>query len=777
MRTSLLQRAVAVLLILAAAAGASGLPQPPTARVDPAYAGSAACRPCHPAAYDAWMTSDHHGAIASATPAHVRGDFRGKTLRAADGVTLFSRAGDAFHARTTGPDGVPQDFPVAYTFGIEPLQQYLLPLPGGRLQALSVAWDTQRKRWFHLYPDDQRIDHRDILHWTRPAQNWNDRCAECHSTALRKGFDPAHNGYATTWTELSVGCEACHGPAAEHLRWAEAARTQSRTPTANEPKGLTVDFGRHPTNLWIPDPVRGTARRSAPRTTNAELETCASCHSRRTTLTDAYRPGDPFLDSHRPALLDEGLYFADGQILDEVYEYGSFLQSRMYAAGVTCSDCHDPHSGKLRASGDAVCTRCHEPVRFATPAHHHHRPDSAGARCVACHMPERTYMVVDPRRDHSFRVPRPDLAAQTESPDTCTDCHRDRTPQWAAGAIDQWYGQPRRREWHYGQALHAARRYRRDGEGALLQLLDTDTTPAIARATAVSLLARYPGPRTAAALTRAASDADPLLRLAAVEASALLPPADRVRVLAPLLSDSRRAVRIAAAAALAVVPEAALAPAQRPVRARALDEYRAVQNENADRPESRLNLGMLAADLGQNDTARTEYETALRIEPQFVPAYVNLADLYRAEGRDGDAEGVLRRGLAQVPEAAELHHALGLTLVRQQRRGDAVAALARAAQLAPNDPRYAYVYGVALNSVGEPDRALNVLRAAHERFPGDWQLLTAMVTVSRDAGDRDAARRYARELVALRSDDPQARRLLQEITAADDAGAARPPGR
>lgn len=708
-----------------------------------------------------------------ATPDTVRGDFGGAVFRGAADVTHFMRAGDTLAVRTAGPGGATQDFPVPYTFGVDPLQQYLLPLAAGRLQALSVAWDTHGKRWFHLY-GDEHVDHGDILHWTRPAQNWNDRCAECHVTGLRKGYEAAHDGYATTWIEPNVGCEGCHGPAAEHVRWAEAARSAGPSPVASASKGLVVDFGSDGSQTWIADRSSGTARRSIPRHSRAEIETCAACHSRRTTLTDAYRPGEPFLDSHRPVLLEEGLYFADGQVQDEVYEYGSFLQSRMYGAGVTCADCHDPHSARLRAVGDAVCARCHEPGRFATPAHHHHLPESGGARCVACHMPARTFMTVDERRDHSFRVPRPDLAQQTGGPDTCTDCHRDREPAWAASAIVRWYGEPKRREPHYGQAIQAARRYRADGEAALLDLLGADSSlPAIVRATAVSLLPRYPGPRTAAAIARAAGDPDPLVRLATVDASAMLPAPERLRVLAPLLDDPRRAVRTATAATLAAAPETALPQAHRAARARALDEYRSVLTENADRPDARLNLGLLAADLGKHDAARTEYEAAMRIEPQFVPAYVNLADLWRTLGREAEAEAVLRRGLAQAPDSAELHHALGLTLVRRQQYDEAGVELGRAAELAPNDPIYAYVYGVALNSSGNSTRGIAVLNAAHERFPGDRQLLYALTTIGRDRGDLTAARRYAERLVALRPDDLQARQLLRQV--AEPRGTDRSP--
>jgi predicted CXXCH cytochrome family protein len=278
-----------------------------------------------------------------------------------------------------------------------------------------------------------------------------------------------------------------------------------------------------------------------------EIETCALCHARRSAIAEPYVHGRPLLDSHRPALLDEGLYSADGQIEGEVYEYGSFLQSRMYRRGVTCADCHEPHGLGLRAEGNALCARCHASTRFDAPSHHRHR---GGARCVDCHMPQRTYMLVDPRRDHSLRVPRPDLTLKIGAPNACNACHADRTAGWAAEAAARWYGPARPAAPHYGVALYAGRAGAPGAGEALVALAADAETPGIVRATALSLLARYPD--AARRVSPAASaDPDPLVRLAAVSALEALPPDERAAPASPRLRDNIRAVRSEAARVLA----------------------------------------------------------------------------------------------------------------------------------------------------------------------------------------------------------------------------------
>jgi predicted CXXCH cytochrome family protein len=717
--------ACAAAVLLALACGSEDEPEarpaPSAKAAAPApsgYVGNARCAECHASQAAAWRGSHHERAMQVASPETVLGDFVDARFDHLGSITTFSRRDGRFVVRTEGPDGALRDYEVAYTFGVDPLQQLLVAFPGGRLQALGIAWDARLRdaggqRWFHLHPDE-RVPPEDVLHWTKPSQNWNSQCAECHSTNLRKGYDLERDAYDTTWSELNVGCEACHGPGAAHTAWADGAGGAGSN--APDP-GFSVRLPPRREGQWALAPGAAIARRTA-RRTDAELETCAPCHARRSTLREGRLPGEPLLETHRPALLEPGLYEADGQMRDEVYEYGSFLQSRMHAAGVACSDCHDPHSLALRADGNGVCAQCHLPAAFDVPAHHHHEPGSAGARCVACHMPARTYMVIDERHDHSFRVPRPDLSVSLGTPNACTDCHAKRPAQWAAEAVARWFPEGRQGSPHFAQALAAGRGAGAAAERARVGVASDATQPAIVRASALALL--IPRSGSAADAVRAAlADADPLLRLGALESAPALPAEDRLAAAAPLLRDPLRAVRIAAARTLADVPPALSGPAERAVLAGGLAEYRAAQLVYADRPEAHVSLGALHAAFGELDAARREYETALRLGPWFVPAYVNLADLERASGRDVDAEALLRRALAIAPNVAESHYALGLTLVRQKRHAEALPELERAAALAPDAQRYAFAWALLLHERGDAPAARKVLDGILARWPED----------------------------------------------------------
>jgi tetratricopeptide (TPR) repeat protein len=464
------------------------------------------------------------------------------------------------------------------------------------------------------------------------------------------------------------------------------------------------------------------------------------------------------------SLLEDRLYYPDGQIRDEVYEYGSFLQSRMYRAGVTCSDCHDPHSLRVKAPGNGVCLGCHLAAKYDAPSHHHHQADSPAAVCVECHAPTRLYMVVDARRDHSFRVPRPDLSSALGTPDACTACHKDKSPAWAADAIVAWYGPDRRSGTEQvAQALKAGREGAAGAEERLAALAGDAAQSGIVRATALASLRDVATPASLMTLRRAVSDSDPLVRRTAAAFLERLEPAQRLAVGAPLLTDQVRDVRIEAGFTLAPVPRHALTPAQALQLDKAIGEYEAVQRVNAERPESDLNLGLLYTGLGAADKAEAAYRAAIRKEPGFVPAYVNLADLLRAQGRSG--EPVLREGVAAAPRAAALHHALGLALVREQRLPDAAGALQRAAELAPENARFGYVHAVAVKETEGVARALEVLRAQLLRHPENRDILLALVSYSREAGDTAAAREYADRLARIAPKDPAIRQLRAELGA------------
>ncbi len=753
---------LAGLLAIGATTSAGSTPPPPAPAAT--YVGGRACAACHPAETTLWRGSHHDLAMQPAAPGSVLGNFDNTTFEK-DGVTsTFFRRGGSYFVHTDGPDGALRDYRVAYTFGVDPLQQYLIELPGGRLQALGIAWDSRPaasggQRWFHLYPNE-RIDHRDELHWTGAQQNWNFMCAACHSTDLQKNYRAEQDRFETTWSDVDVSCEACHGPGSRHAQWAADAAAGRAGP--DPLRGLTVGLGDVSGGRWAFDPGRPIARRTAPRASAVELETCGRCHSRRAQIWADERPGGPLAQTHLVSLLAPDRYHADGQIQDEVYEYGSFLQSKMYQAGVTCSDCHDPHSLRLRAEGNALCAPCHQPARYDGPQHHFHQSGTPAARCVSCHMIERTYMVVDGRRDHSFRVPRPDLSARLATPNACNDCHADRTAEWAAAAVAKRYGPQRARQWHYAEAIDAGRKGRPDAQAQLLRALTDPAVPGIARATAASLLARYPSPRSLAASRAALADRDPLLRRAATESLSAAGSSERLALAVPLLDDPVRSVRLAALDTLLDLPRSALSSTQRAALDRGAAEYRQVQAFNADRAEARVNLGMLEARTGNADAARAALDAAIRMQPSFIPAYVELADLQRRQGREADAEATLRQALRVDPSAADAHHALGLALVRQQRVGEALPELQRAAELQPDGARYSYVLAVALHDTGDVPGAIAVLTRAHERDPAVPEILFALVEYTAQAGDRAAALRWARALREV-SDDPGAQRLVEAL--------------
>src|SRR5690606_26863640 len=366
------------------------------------FVGSAQCAGCHEQAFADWQESHHHQAMLPATAQSVRGDFNNVRFDHFGTTSRFFTQDGSFFVETDNADGELETFKVAYTFGWYPLQQYLVEFPDGRMQALGISWDARPaseggQRWYHLYPDEP-VTHDDPLHWTGAFQNWNSRCASCHSTALVKGYQPQQDAYETRWQEINVGCEACHGPASRHMAWANGRRI-------GEDRGFAMNLAAvwEPAGIERPIPPRQPAM-------SAQLQVCSACHSRRTELAQP-DANVAFFDQYTLSPLLEGMYHPDGQILDEVFETGSFLQSRMHQNHVSCTNCHQPHSARLRASGNALCLQCHEPARFQTRAHFFHEPDSSGAQCTACHMDTRTYMGVDIRHDHSFRVPDP-LASQ-----------------------------------------------------------------------------------------------------------------------------------------------------------------------------------------------------------------------------------------------------------------------------------------------------------------------------------------------------------------------------
>lgn len=724
------------------------------------FVGRESCAECHSEQVERFTDSHHDLAMQPADESTVLGDFADASYTHFDTTSRFFRRDGGFWVATDGPDGKLHEYSVAYTFGVFPLQQYMVLFPGGRLQVLPLCWDSRLssaggQRWFHLYPDEAIVA-GDVLHWTGPNQNWNYQCAECHSTGLVKNYREASDDYATTWTEIDVSCEACHGPGEEHLAWARQEHPEGPD------MGLAVTLKDESLGLWEFLDDTGIATRSTPRSSRAQSETCARCHGRRSLIEQRHRFDRPLLDNQLPSLIDEGLYYPDGQPLEEVYVHGSFLQSPMHQAGVTCSDCHDPHALTVRGQGNTMCAGCHEPQAFDRVEHHHHEQGGEGAACVACHMPSTTYMVVDERSEHRFSVPRPDLSGELGTPNACTTCHEAEPASWAAAAALEWWGDGRRETRHHGQVLAAARRHDLGAERALSRLVADDDAADMVRATALVLLAEFPGAVSSETVVTA-GHGGPLLRLAAARAGEVLPAEERWAALAPLLGDELLAVAIEAARALAGVPLQGGEPEQPEQLELMLEEYRRVQRLTAERPESQLSLGLLAARLGDWATAEAAYLNGARLGPDFQPLPINLADLYRLLDRDEEGLAVLQAAQQRAPQSPSLNHARGLALVRLGRYDEALPPLELAALAAPEDSRFSYVWAVALASLGDLDRAIEVLSGASADHPFERELLYALVSYQAQAGAVDEAQATVRRLLALDPDDPTTLQLLRRI--------------
>ncbi len=681
---------------------------------DPAYTGSSACVECHPTQATAWRESDHFRSMQVANSDSVLGDFDDVRLTFHGRASRLYRKDSRYFIETRIGDET-LTFPIAYTFGYFPLQQYLVPIEAGKFQALNIAWDSRTledggQRWFHLQPVEADSSESPFF-WTRHLQNWNSRCAECHSTNVKKNYNLAQGDYRTTFTDVNVGCEACHGPGATH-----SETTNEKTGNIGRPRAA-LDW-----KFIADEPIA----RAAEEAVRDEINVCGGCHSRRTTIGSG---AVKYEDNYQLSLLQEPLYYPDGQIHDEVFVLGSFLQSRMYAKGVTCTNCHEPHTGKIKFTGNSLCNQCHLPSRFDSPTHHFHQADGPGAQCVNCHMPETTYMMVDARRDHRFGIPNPSQSVlRPDIPNACNQCHRNETPAWAADALSQWSAESVEPE--VAQAMLTDSNPAAHSEW--LKEIENPMTPAIRIATLLQRI--HPNDaRSEQAVSNQLPHNDPLVRFAAVRALSRAPADRRWHLLAPLVDDPARAVRFEVASALSDLA-ADVPPRHRSVFSSLMQEYRQSLALNQDTPSTQTTLGLLAWNSGQPVQAEQAFTQALAIEPVFVPALLNLADLYRAANRDAEGEPLLRRALSFAPDSSAANFSLGLLLIRARDYAQALPHLQRATEQPDSAPQMAYVYAVALDSMGRTDQALTFLTRAVAIWPEQTNLLWAQVSYMEKLG-------------------------------------------
>lgn len=644
---------------------------------DSSYVGTQSCSACHQQEFQDWNGSHHDLAMQEANDSTVLGDFNNVVFSNKGITSRFFRKGSAFIVHTEGPTGAMEDFEIAYTFGVFPLQQYLVKFPGGRFQALHLAWDSRQKKWFDLQPTER---HRpdDWMHWTKGSMTWNNMCADCHSTNLQKNYDSASDTYNTNWSIIDVSCEACHGPGSTHVEY-----VQSKSYLKG--KRTTGSYLYQTSNL----------------NNTQQVESCARCHSLRSNQSLAYSHTGTYMDHYVPEIPQPPLYQPDGQIIEEVYVYGSFTQSRMYHQGVKCTNCHNPHSLRLKAEGNALCTQCHTAATYDAVTHHFHPQGSPGAQCVNCHMPGKYYMVNDFRRDHSLRVPRPDLSQKYGVPNACNDCHSKEGYAWQAEAVKAHFG-PKRKP-HYSEAFTAFYNGEAGASQRVAQLIGDTSQNATVQAMAVRYLSDADARGWERIMQEALKHSNALVRYAAVRAFQQYPQELKSRALPALLQDPVRSVRAQAAYILTGLQNT-IPTAQRSAYERALAEYETVLQAQSDFTGGRLMAGQHRMHQGNAQAAEKAFKSAIAMDQDHAPAINALASFYYSQNRFRDAELTYKRYLERNPKEAWAWYDLGLLLAEMQRLPEAAGVLERAA-VSSGDPRHYYNWGLVLQNLGNNSAA------------------------------------------------------------------------
>lgn len=659
------------------------------------YVGSQSCKECHSQAFEDWQQSDHFKAMQKADENTVLGDFSGATYTA-DGVsTRFFKKGNDFFIYTEGNDGNYREYKVLYTFGYRPLQQYLVEGEGGRLQVMRQSWDTEKKVWFHQY-EHQKIPHSDWLHWTGNAQTWNLMCAYCHSTNLQKNYHPQTDTYSTNYSELTVGCESCHGAGKAHTEFFK--NSQHSKNNGNYPQLLTEI-----------------------NTQKTELNACMPCHSRRGELGSPYIKSKESLDNFLPEIPAKPLYFADGQVLDENYKYASFLQSKMYRKGVRCSDCHNPHTTRLKQPGYQVCLQCHNPATYDTPRHTFHEKGATASSCISCHMPKRTYMGNDIRHDHIFRIPRPDLSEKYATPNACNSCHSDKSAQWATQALKKWLGRSPQPDFSEDLILGSFPNPNR--EKALWRLLN-DSVPEIIQATAIYYLGEESHSQQAEEIIlKNISHRDAQVRYQAVRALYNFPLQDILPAVKTRLTDPVRAVRVAAADVILTqlgISDAKMIPEFEKARIE-LENFLLHQSDFA---QGSAALGDYYVKMENTSQALHFYENALKKDPQLNYVRINLASLYSWSHQEQKALEILKEALLKEPNNEDITYRLGLLCYQMKLFDKAENYLQKTVDLKSLNPRVYYNYSLLLNERGKREKAVKILQKGLKISPDDADLKT-----------------------------------------------------
>lgn len=722
------------------------------------FVGGKECISCHQREYDLWKHSNHDNAMDAATDSSVLGDFNNVEVDLNGTKHKFYKRDGKFYVYTKGVGGKMTEFQITHTFGVRPLQQYLIPFERGKYQCLPIAWDTIKKRWFDMsamvYSQDE-LTPDSWFYWTNQSQNWNGMCAECHSTNLQKNYDLEKDSFNTTWSDIDVNCEACHGPGSEHLEWAKL------------PEGARDISGD-----------MGLILKTSGTTSKQFIEACAPCHSRRTSFGPNKHDDPEYYNLHRPQNISPPLYYSDGQILDEDYEFGSFTQSKMYMNDVKCSDCHDSHSLKFKFEGNALCTQCHRAEEFDTYQHHFHKyknengtpvknkfggtvPVGDGALCVNCHMPGNYYMGIDWRRDHSLRIPRPDISIKYSVPNACNDCHADKSFQWSEDWIKKYYGE--RKKFTYGITLSEGYLRKEGADTSLIRLIKSDLYPEIVRAAAITYLSAYNNENSIRAIKEMLNNPEPIIRERSIDAFNIADAGEIVKVIAPMLNDPIKMVRMSAANKLSGIGKENFSDSQYNILTKVREEYFSALMYTSDFPSGKYNLANYFFEKQDYVKAEKLYAASIKEDGYFYPAKSNLALLYYNQGKLGESEQLYLDLIKNHKEYTDGYYQLGLLYAEQKRYDESAAMLEKALLVKNSNPRIYYNLGVLYQYLNNSAKAESTLLKAYSLLPNEFDVLYALADFYVKNQEYSSALRYAKEISRMYPTNSAGKQLIEYI--------------
>ncbi len=703
---------------------------------DSRFLGDQKCKECHEQEFKKWQGSHHDKAMQIADSTTVLANFNNQKFVSQGVTSNFFKKGKDFYVNTEGPDGKNHDYKIVYTFGITPLQQYIVKFPNGHYQCLRTAWDSVKNKWFDLYPDF-KVVHSEWLHWSRGGLNWNNMCADCHSTNVRKNYDENTHSYNTRYSIINVNCEACHGPGKQHVlnveklgkKYMASASGRFKMTSETKPKDL--------------------------------VDECARCHMRREQFSEHFNFEGTLLDHYYPQLLEDRLYYPDGQILDEVYVYGSFLQSKMYKNDVTCTNCHDAHSLQLKFDGNKLCTQCHVPEKYDTPKHHFHPQNTASSKCINCHMTGKFYMGNDFRRDHSFRIPRPDLSVKYGTPNACSTCHKDKDATWAWKNFKKLFGEVD--SIHFSEKLVEGITNQPNGHIGLIELMNDKNQLALVRASATKALSNYNAQNFVEEYIKMLNDDSALVRGASVDVLSLINNTDYTSYFLPLLEDSKRSIRIKAFFGLGVLPESQIPDIYK-------ESYRKVKKEfwthiktNADFVGARVKRGDYYIKKGKLIEAIHSYESALAIDNLNNQVRINLATLYYNNKQYELSEKAYKTVIEQEPEFGPVYYSLALLYAELNRLDEAINQLKKAIKIMPKNIRVYYNLGLLYDKKQDFKNAEKTLISGLKIDANNESLLYVLAYLYSKSNQKEKAKNILERLIRLHPNNPQYQNFLNQL--------------